>query len=197
MLSSSDQSHGPWRGAEPNYSRVNKLNVPFKCARPTCLCVMLLNRVWSWPDLCTGTSRRDLTCVWGCWSPAHAKKAAPSAASGCWSTGRGLWRWWPFGWSPTPAHTRWNSGWRKYCALPAMRNKEIDKKAKAPLMRRSAQLGCNSSEGRCPDSRSWKFHKRALKYLHCAVPSMHRQTACLCVQIRTNGKLCFVYLEKD
>ena len=27
MLSSSDQSHGPWRGAKPRYNRVGKLNV--------------------------------------------------------------------------------------------------------------------------------------------------------------------------
>ncbi len=143
MLSSSDQSHGPWRGAKPHYSRVEKLNVPFTCARSGFLCVMQQDLVRSWPDLCTGVNQHDLTCVTGCLSPAHARTAAPSAAGGCWSTGRGLWRWWPFGLSPTPARTHWNSGWRKYCALPAMRNKEINKKAKAPLMRRSAQLDYN------------------------------------------------------
>lgn len=86
---------------------------------------------------------RGLTCVSGCWSRASPPSGAPSAAGGCWSTGRGRWRWWPSGWSPAPARTRWNSGWRKYCALPAMENKEINKKAKAPLMKRSAQLDCN------------------------------------------------------
>lgn len=125
MLSSSDQSHGPWRGAKPCYSHEEELNVPFMRAPGPC--VML----W------------DLTCVSGCPSPAHSRSAALTAAGGCWSTGRDPWRWWPYGWSPTPARTRWNSGWRKYCALPAMRNKEINKKAKAPLMRRSAQLDHN------------------------------------------------------
>lgn len=85
----------------------------------------------------------DLTCASGYSSPVPARTAAPSAAGSCWSTGRGPWRWWPSGWSPAPARTRWNSGWRKYCALPAMGNKEINKKAKAPLMRRSGQLGYN------------------------------------------------------
>lgn len=80
------------------------------------------------------------TCVSSCSGPAPLRTAAPSAAGGCWSTGPGPWQWWPSGLSPAPAHTRWNLGWRKYCALPAMRNKEINKKAKAPLMRRSAQL---------------------------------------------------------
>lgn len=84
-----------------------------------------------------------LTCANGCSGPDHGWSGAPSAAGGCWSRGRGRWRWWPSGWSPAPARTRWNSGWRKYCALPAMKNKEINKKAKAPLMRRSAQLHCN------------------------------------------------------
>lgn len=97
----------------------------------------------TWPDLSPGARHRDLTCASGCSSPAPARTAARSAAGGCWSTGQGPWRWWPSGLSPAPARTRWNSGWRKYCALPAMRNKEINKKAKAPLMRRSAQLDYN------------------------------------------------------
>lgn len=84
--------------------------------------------------------RCSLTCVSGCWSLDHLRWEALTVAGGYWSKGPGRWRWWPFGWSLGPAHTRWNSGWRKYCALPAMRNKEINKKAKAPLMRRSLQL---------------------------------------------------------
>lgn len=93
---------------------------------------------------CTGASCH-FTCECGCLSPVPPRSASLTAAGGCWSTGRGLWRWWPSGWSPAPARTQWNSGWRKYCALPAMRNKEINKKAKAPLMRRSAQLDYNRS----------------------------------------------------
>lgn len=129
---------------------------------------MLPDPVWSRPDPCIGCySRRDLTCVTGCSGPGRARSAAPTAAGGCWSRGRGPWRWWPSGWSPAPARTRWNSGWRKYCALPAMRNKEINKKAKAPLMRRSAQLDYNRLSSHVhllrPASRSWTGHKRALR----------------------------------
>lgn len=99
----------------------------------------------------------DLTCASSCSSPAPPWSATPSAAGGCWSTGRGPWRWWPSWWSPAPAHIRWNSGWRKYCALPAMRNKQINKKAKAPLMMRSSQLDCNT----------WHFQVHCMKtYLY-------------------------------
>ena len=149
MLSSSDQSHGPWRGAKPCYNHVGNSMCCWLAPGPFFFCVMLWNLVWSWPDLYTNVNR-GLTCVCGCSNPACQRSAAPSAAGGCWSTGQGLWRWWPCGWSPAPARTRWNSGWRKYCALPAMRNKEINKKAKAPLMRRSAQLDYNRLKSQQP-----------------------------------------------
>lgn len=119
--------------------------------------------VWPWPDLCTSASR-DQTCVYGCSSPAHSRLATPSAAGGCWSTGRGPWRWWPSWWSPAPARIRWNSGWRKYCALPAMRNKEINKKAKAPLRRRSAQLDYNRLKSQVLSA---SLTKKKHKHRHC------------------------------
>lgn len=128
MPSSSDRSHGP-------------------CGRSKCLFSHVEKKKRT--ALAHGRQPRSrflssvvmLTCASGCSSPVPARTAARWAAGSCWSTGRGPWRWWPCGWSPAPARTRWNSGWRKYCALPAMGNKEINKKAKAPLMRRSGQLG--------------------------------------------------------
>lgn len=85
-----------------------------------------------------------LTCGHGCSGPARLCSADQQAACGCQSRVPGRWRWWLCGWSPAPARTRWKSGWRKYCALPAMGNKEINKKAKAPLRRHTAQLRGNS-----------------------------------------------------
>lgn len=85
-----------------------------------------------------------LTCGRGCSGPARLCSADQQAACGCQSRVPGQWRWWLCGWSPAPARTRWKSGWRKYCALPAIGNKEINKKAKAPLRRYTAQLGGSS-----------------------------------------------------
>lgn len=144
MLSSWDQSHDLCRRAKPKISHGEKpgafINVRLlpvsqgDAAWPT----LLLNLTPS-----HSSSRHGLTCASSCSGPAPPRTAALSAAGGCWSRGPGPWQWSPSGLSPAPAHTRWNLGWRKYCALPAMRNKEINKKAKAPLMRRSAQLDYN------------------------------------------------------
>lgn len=147
MPSSSDRSHGPCRRPKCLFSHMEKITAPAHECQPP-VQAPLWETLFYEPSPTPapppwGRVAVDLTCASGYSSPVPARTAAPSAAGSCWSTGRGLWRWWPSGWSPAPARTRWNSGWRKYCALPAMGNKEINKKAKAPLMRRSGQLGYN------------------------------------------------------
>lgn len=52
MLSSSDQSHGPWRGAKPCYSPVEKLNVVLCAAGPH----FSVRHCETWNDV-------DLTCA--------------------------------------------------------------------------------------------------------------------------------------
>lgn len=99
-------------------------------------------------DICDNVGELwPLTCEHGCSDPAPLWPAVQPIACGCRSTKRGLWQWWPSWWSPAPAHTHWKSGWRKYCALPAMGKKEINKKAKAPLMGHLALLeSCSKAE---------------------------------------------------